>query len=59
MLPASSLVLRLLKRRLGELSSSQEERVKGLSVEQLEALGEALLDFTDIANLENFMISFK
>lgn len=56
---ASSLVLRLLKRRLGELSSSQEERVKGLSVEQLEALGEALLDFTDIANLENFLTSFK
>ena len=36
----ANLVLRLLKRRLGELSISQEEQVKGLSVEQLEALGE-------------------
>ena len=37
----------------------QEDRLKELSVEQLETLGEALLDFTDNANLENFMTSLK
>jgi hypothetical protein len=37
----------------------QEDRGKGLSVEELQALGEALLDFTDIADLENFMTSLK
>lgn len=51
----ANLVLRLLKRRLGELSISQEEQVKGLSAEQLEALGEALLDFTVMADLEGYL----
>ncbi len=43
----ASLVLRLLKRRIGEVESEDEIRITGLSVEQLEALGEALLDFSD------------
>ena len=51
----ANLVLRLLKRRLGELSVAQEEQVKGLSVEHLELLGEALLDFTAMADLEQFL----
>jgi predicted transposase/invertase (TIGR01784 family) len=51
----ANLVLRLLKRRLGELSLAQEEQVRGLSVEQLEALGEALLDFTAMADLESHL----
>ena len=42
-----SLVLRLLKRRLGKIESGDETRIIGLSVEQLEALGEALLDFSN------------
>ncbi len=41
-----SLVLRLLKRRIGEINAEDESRITGLSVEQLEALGEALLDFS-------------
>ena len=52
---AVGLVLRQLKRRLGQLSSEQEERVKGLSVAQLEALGEALLDFTAMEDLEGHL----
>jgi predicted transposase YdaD len=52
---AAGLVLRQLKRRLGELSVAQEERVKELSVPQLEALGEALLDFTAMADLESHL----
>ncbi|MEB3225825.1 MAG: DUF4351 domain-containing protein [Synechococcus sp.] len=50
---ATALVLRQLKRRLGRLPLTQEKRVQALSVEQLEVLGEALLDFTDIADLES------
>ena len=42
----ASLILRLLKRRLGQIESSDETRITGLSVEQLEALGDALLDFS-------------
>ena len=51
----ANLVVRQLKRQLGELSVSQEERVKGLSVEQLEDLGEALLDFSGMADLDSYL----
>ncbi|MGK7898760.1 MAG: Rpn family recombination-promoting nuclease/putative transposase [Xenococcus sp. (in: cyanobacteria)] len=42
----ASLVLRQLKRRIGEVESGDETHITGLSIEQLEALGEALLDFS-------------
>ena len=41
------LVIRQLKRCIGEIELGDETRITGLSVEQLEALGEALLDFSD------------
>ena len=40
-----SMVLRLLRRRLGVLPSVQEERIRCLSLTQAEALADALLDF--------------
>lgn len=40
------LVVRQLKRRIGEVKLEDETRIAGLSVEQLEALGDALLDFS-------------
>lgn len=46
------LIIRLLNRRLGEIDSSTIERVQGLSIEQLEMLGEALLDFSASSDLE-------
>ncbi len=46
------LVLRLLNRRIGEINASLMERVQGLSIEQLENLGEALLEFSTVADLE-------
>jgi predicted transposase/invertase (TIGR01784 family) len=49
---AFALVFRLLIRRCGNLSPTLEERVKALSLEQLEALGEALLDFTGVSDLD-------
>jgi predicted transposase YdaD len=45
------LILRQLNRRFGEIDSSNIERVKVLSVEQLETLGEALLDFSSVDDL--------
>ena len=41
------LVLRQLKRRIGEIESDDKTRITELSIEQLEALGEALLDFSN------------
>ena len=49
------LILRLLQRRVGELSSELQERIKSLSLNQLENLGEALLDFTATEDLLNWL----
>ncbi|MBV6627451.1 MAG: DUF4351 domain-containing protein [Rivularia sp. (in: Bacteria)] len=49
------LILRQLNRRIGEIDASLIERVRGLSVEQLENLGEALLDFSSVADLEAWL----
>lgn len=53
------LVLRQLNRRFGEIDSALIERIQGLSVEQLESLAEALLDFTAIADLEAWLSAGK
>ncbi|MFZ9738929.1 MAG: DUF4351 domain-containing protein [Prochlorotrichaceae cyanobacterium] len=49
---AANLVLRLLMRRFGTLSSEQRDRFRALSITQLEELAEALLDFKTLADLE-------
>ncbi len=48
---AAALVLRLLRRRLGALSAEAESRIRALPVAELEALGEALLDWRTPAEL--------
>jgi predicted transposase YdaD len=48
------LILRLLTRRVGELPQEMLDRIETLSLEQLENLGEALLDFQAIADLETW-----
>lgn len=48
---AVSLILRLLNRRLGEISSTLSQQIRELSLEELETLGEALLDFTSLTDL--------
>jgi predicted transposase YdaD len=50
-----SLILRLLTRRVGELPENLRQRVETLSLEQLENLGEALLDFTSLADLQSWL----
>ena len=47
----SALILRLLKRRIGSVDKALAARIQGLAIEQLEALGEALLDFTESNDL--------
>ncbi len=47
---ALSFVIRLLIRRVGEIDPMLE-RIRELSIEQLEALGVALLDFSEVADL--------
>ena len=45
------LVLRQLQKRVGELPQEFRERIQSLSLNQLEALSEALLDFTGLEDL--------
>ena len=52
---AKSLVLRLLTRRVGELPESVRSQIDHLSLPQLEALGEALLDFSKLVDLETWL----
>ncbi|MEA3643809.1 MAG: DUF4351 domain-containing protein, partial [Lamprobacter sp.] len=52
---AQRMALRLLRRRLGTLSKAQQARVQALSVDQLEDLIEALLDFSATADLETWL----
>jgi predicted transposase YdaD len=49
------LILRLLHRRIGPVSSAQQARIAALPIEQLEDLGEALLDFTDPNDLNAWL----
>ena len=49
------LIVRLLNRRIGNIDASLTLRVQGLSIEQLENLGEALLDFSSVADLETWL----
>jgi len=50
-----ALVLKLLTRKLGSLSIEVTAKVNALNLEQLETLGEALLDFTTVADLESWL----
>lgn len=47
----ATLVLRLLRRKLGSLDPALENRIWALPPSQLEALGEALLDFNSVEDL--------
>ena len=48
----SNLVLRQLQRRCGVVSNDNQDLVRSLTIAQLEALGDALLDFTGMTDLE-------
>lgn len=48
-------MLRLLKKRVGDISPAVQAQIKALPLARLEALGEALLDFTGAINLERWL----
>jgi len=52
---AATLILRLLKRRVGEIGAEVEQQVSAMPLEKLEELGEALLDFTGASDLQNWL----
>jgi predicted transposase YdaD len=52
---ARSLILRLLTRKFGTLPASVEAQVQTLALLQLEALGEALLDFAELGDLSAWL----
>lgn len=47
-------VLKLLKRRFGDLPPWMVERIEGLRLEQIDQLGDVLLDFETLANVETW-----
>ena len=49
------MALRLLRRRCGDLSAQQIARIRALPLERLEALGEALLDFQGVDDLNAWL----
>jgi predicted transposase YdaD len=50
-----TIVLRLLNRRVGNIPDALQSQIQELSAQQLEALGDALLDFSTIADLEGWL----
>jgi hypothetical protein len=51
------LVLRQLTRRIDDVPSEVRSQIQALSLTQLELLGEALLDFTSLSDLESWLVS--
>ncbi|MEG4851750.1 Rpn family recombination-promoting nuclease/putative transposase [Microcoleus sp. B5-D4] len=52
---ALSFLTRQLTRRIGAIASETREQIQTLSVEELEDLGEALLDFSEASDLTNWL----
>nr|WP_199330662.1 DUF4351 domain-containing protein [Microcoleus sp. FACHB-68] len=52
-----ALIMRLLNRRLGTVELQLQERIQQLSISQLEDLAEALLDFSQVGDLVNWLDS--
>jgi predicted transposase YdaD len=50
-----SLLLLLLQQRIGQVSAEQTDRISQLNLEQMEALAIALLNFSTVADLENWL----
>ncbi len=50
------MISRQLRRRFGDIDASLFEQVQNLSAEQLENLGEELLDFSEVADLVGCLV---
>ncbi|HEY9703927.1 MAG TPA: DUF4351 domain-containing protein [Allocoleopsis sp.] len=51
----AEVIFRLLKRKIGTVSPKLQETISELSIETLENLGEALLDFSTEADLQTWL----
>ena len=49
------MLFRSLQRRVGPLDAADEEQIRRLSLEALEELSEALLDFTQVADVVTWL----
>lgn len=56
---ALKMVMRSLTRLCGTLDSNLQRRIEALSVTQLEDLNEALLDFADATDLEDWLQEYQ
>jgi predicted transposase YdaD len=54
-----AVVLKQLQRKLGELSDEIQAQIMALSIEQLELLAEALLDFSKLENLTAWLAAHQ
>jgi predicted transposase YdaD len=54
---AGLLILRLLNRRVGKISDDLETQISALPLGELENLGDALLDFTSLSDLQLWLRS--
>jgi predicted transposase YdaD len=52
-------IIRLLNRRFGEIDSSLIDKIRMLTIEQLDNLADVLLDFADIADLVTWLNQHK
>jgi Domain of unknown function (DUF4351) len=52
---AAKMMLRLLAKQFGALSSEQEDQVRSLSDEQLDMLSDAMFDFEGLGDLERWL----
>jgi predicted transposase YdaD len=52
------LLLRLLSKRVGMIGDRSVEMINNLTLEQLDDLGDALLDFGNIADLDDWLESY-
>ncbi|GCL60185.1 DUF4351 domain-containing protein [Microcystis aeruginosa] len=50
-----TLILRQIKRKLGEINPSLETKIMDLSIDDVEVLGEALFDFSTVEDLINWL----
>jgi predicted transposase YdaD len=54
-----NLVIRLLTKRFGKLPETTQSTISSLSLFELEALSEALLDFTSVDDLQTWLAMQK
>ena len=52
---ACGLIIKQLQRKIGTLSPQVKQKIEGLSLAQLETLGEALLDFNQLSDLQSWL----